>query len=93
LVTKQGQPAWNIGIIGLCSLVGALLASYDLTAELLNVGAFIAFMGINLSAIRAFYKRRESGSKFAFITDCLAPALGLLFCPAIWCNLHLPAHI
>jgi amino acid transporter len=93
LDAKRSQPAWNIATIGVCSLAGALLVSYERTAELLNFGAFLAFMGVNLSALRTFYLSREASRKASFAGDALVPALGFLFCLAIWWNLPTPARI
>jgi amino acid transporter len=90
---KRNQPSWNIWLIGICSFAGSMLVSYERTAELLNFGAFIAFMGVNLSAIRRLAFRPEPGRKSSFVTDAAVPALGFLFCLAIWWNLSLPARI
>jgi amino acid transporter len=90
---KHNHPSWNIWFIGICSFAGALLVSYERAAELLNFGAFLAFMGVNLSAIRTFYFRHEPGKKISFFPDVAVPALGFLFCLAIWWNLPAPAKI
>ena len=81
----------NVMIIGALSLAGALLVSYEQTAELLNFGAFLAFMGVNLAAIRTFWFRSQRRRRFA--ADALAPAAGFLFCFAIWWSLPVPARI
>ena len=93
---KRNHPSWNIWIIGICSFAGSLLVSYERTAELLNFGAFLAFMGVNLSAIRTFYFRPkpggpEPGRKVSFLADAAVPALGFLFCLVLWLNLPAPA--
>lgn len=93
LDTTRNQPAWNICILGICSFAGALLLSYERTAELLNFGAFLAFMGVNLSAIRTFYRQRRSGESASFLAGVLVPGLGFVFCLAIWSNLPVPARI
>ena len=41
------------------ALAGAFTVSYGLGAELLNFGAFIAFMGVNLSALLHYWWRAE----------------------------------
>ena len=38
-------------------LAGSLLMNYEHAAEVLNFGAFIAFMGVNLTVVRVFYRR------------------------------------
>jgi amino acid transporter len=90
---KRNQPSWNIWLIGICSFAGSLLVSYERSAELLNFGAFLAFMGVNLSAIRTFYFHSERGRTVAFFHDAVVPAVGFLFCLVIWWNLPLPARV
>ncbi|MBM3757323.1 MAG: APC family permease [Acidobacteria bacterium] len=72
-------PARNVLLIGAIALTGAYLMTYELGAELLNFGAFIGFMGVNLAAfLRAFRDRS---------IVCLAPALGFLLCFYMWLSL------
>ncbi len=57
-------PRNNVLLIGAVTLAGAFLMSYADGAELLNFGAFIAFMGVNAAAF-VHYKFR-SRDKVAF---------------------------
>ena len=79
------SPDVNIVLIGAAAFAGALVLRYELAAEVLNFGAFLAFMGVNLAAIRANAPRRWTGM--------IAPALGFLFCLAIWVSLPIPAKV
>lgn len=54
------QPSYNVWFVGLVALGGAVLLSYEAAAELLNFGAFVAFMGVNLAASRAALSERRS---------------------------------
>lgn len=92
LDARRNQPARNIWLIGLLAFGGALLAGYERAAELLNFGAFLAFMGVNAAAIRAFCFRR-SGRAPNLLLDAVVPALGFAFCLAIWWSLPAPAKI
>ncbi len=86
---RRRQPSLNICWIGAAALLGALLASYQRTAELLNFGAFLAFMGVNLAALRIFWgavPRRP-------VANFFVPLGGFLFCFAIWWNLSSAARI
>lgn len=86
-----GRLRGNVVMIGGVSLVAALVVSYEQTAELLNFGAFLAFMGVNLAAMKTFWFRAAGSRNFA--SDALAPAAGFLFCLAIWWSLPLPARL
>src|SRR5437867_773254 len=44
---KHGIPRNSVLFVGAIALIGAFLLTYQLGAELLNFGAFIAFMGVN----------------------------------------------
>jgi putrescine importer len=83
---RTNAPLFNICFIGVITIVGSLLLSYEHSAEVLNFGAFLAFMGVNAAVIRAFYFCRESGRRSLAI-DLIAPATGFLFCLVIWCSL------
>ena len=67
--------------------------SYELTAEILNFGAFLGFMGVNLAVIWQFWVRRVTGHDSNLFTDLVLPALGFLFCGVIWWGLAAPAKI
>jgi putrescine importer len=89
----RNTPWVNILLIGVLAYVGAQFMSYELTAELLNFGAFLGFMGVNLAVIREYWFRREEPGARNFLADVMLPALGLLFCAVIWVGLGRPAKI
>jgi hypothetical protein len=86
---ERHTPRNNVVIVGAIALAGAFLMSYERGAELLNFGAFIAFMGVNAAALVRYYIRAEKKS----IGNLLPPALGFLICAFIWWNLSTPAKI
>lgn len=90
---RTASPTWNIILVGIVSAIGALILNYERSAELINFGAFLAFMGVNLSVIRHSItgKFREAGH--GWFTGAVLPALGFLFCLSIWVNLSRPAQI
>jgi amino acid transporter len=90
---KTSIPDYNIMITGGLTLVISLLLSYQGAAELLNFGAFLGFMGVNLAAIRQFYFRRGPGEKRRFFSGVLIPFLGFAVCLVIWLSLPAPAKI
>jgi len=72
-------PALNVLLIGSIALAGALTMTYELGAELLNFGAFIGFIGVNLAAFLRAYRERSAAA--------LAPAAGFLLCLYMWASL------
>jgi len=63
--------------------------AYGLGAEMLNFGALIAFMGVNVAAFLRYYVRAPE-KKLSFL---IPPVLGFLICFGLWINLSRPAII
>ena len=84
LDAKRSQPAINIWITGVLALGGGLVLSYERSAELINFGAFLAFMGVNLAAIRVKPKP---------VAATVCAGLGFVFCLWIWWSLPQPAKL
>jgi amino acid transporter len=82
-------PANNILLVGALALAGAFLVNYQLGAELLNFGAFIAFMGVNLSAFVHYGWRAERRR----LRNMVPPLLGFGICAYIWLHLRTPALV
>ncbi|MGB8536927.1 MAG: APC family permease [Acidobacteriaceae bacterium] len=85
-------PTYNILLIGAIAYGGAIVLSYignayEHAGELLNFGAFLAFMGVNLSAFWHFGLMRR-GPRRRLVIDIFLPLLGLAFCASIWWNLN-----
>ena len=76
-------PANNVIFVGVIALIGAFLISYDNGAELLNFGALIAFMGVNLASLTHYYIRGADRTLGQFIP----PVLGFFICLFIWIHL------
>ncbi len=90
---KRHTPSYNIILAGAIALIGALAMTYQLGAELLNFGAFIAFMGVNLAALTHYFIRANSRSFRDALVYFVPPALGFLVCLYIWWSLRTPAKI
>jgi amino acid transporter len=91
---KRHVPRNNVVFVGLVALVGSLLVSwgvfsYGLGAEMLNFGALIAFMGVNLAAFVRYFVREKKHT----IGNFLPPLAGFLICLLLWLNLSWPAKI
>jgi putrescine importer len=89
---KRSTPVYNILLVGVFVYIGSLCLNFERAAELINFGAFIAFMGVNAAVIRQFHFLRPKGER-RLISDVLLPAGGFLFCFAIWVSLPGQAKI
>src|SRR4029077_1107361 len=81
---KRHVPRNNVFFVGAVALAGALLVtiglfSYGLGAEMLNFGALIAFMGVNMAAFVRYYVREGGKSPIPpLVLTALVIALVLL---------------
>ncbi len=93
LSPKTGMPSFNILLVGVGAFAGALVLNYERAAELINFGAFLAFIGVNAAALlHALRNDRPLGASGIF-SKIVAPVGGLVFCLAIWVSLPRPAFI
>ena len=86
---QRHVPRNNVIFVGVIALVGSWLVTYSLGAEMLNFGALIAFMGVNLAAFTRYFVRGAEKK----VTHLLPPLLGFAICLLLWLNLSLPAKI
>jgi amino acid transporter len=86
---KRHVPRNNVIFVGVIALAGAFVISYGLGAEMLNFGALIAFMGVNLAAFMRYFVREDKKK----ITNFFPPLAGFLICLLLWLNLSRPAKI
>jgi amino acid transporter len=90
-------PTNNILLIGALAFVGAVLlnyigSAYEHAGELLNFGAFLAFMGVNFACFWQFSViSKKTGEKRKLLRDAILPLLGFAFCALIWFNLNVIA--
>jgi len=80
-------PSNNIILVGVFTLAGAFVLTYDLGAEMLNFGALIAFMGVNMSSFVHYFLRAERKTFGSFIV----PFLGFGICLYLWLSLGVTA--
>jgi putrescine importer len=76
---KRHVPRNNVIFAGVIALAGAFIISYGLGAEMLNFGALIAFMGVNMAAFFRYHVREKGGSPiFPLAITAIVIALVLL---------------
>ena len=84
---KSRIPRNNVIFVGGVALAGAFVITYDQGADLLNFGALLAFMGVNIAALVRYYVRAKEKK----MLDLIAPLLGFVICAFIWSQLSRPA--
>ncbi len=89
----SNTPTYNIVLIGLLAYTGAVAlnyigSAYQHAGELLNFGAFLAFMGVNLATFWQFSMVAKAGYKRRILADAVLPLFGFAFCAVIWWNLN-----
>ena len=82
-------PRNNVILVGAFVLAGGFALTYQLGAEMLNFGAFIAFMGVNLAAFSRYWVKAEKRR----VTDFVLPLLGFAICGYLWLSLRWPAKL
>jgi amino acid transporter len=90
---RHNTPTRNVWLVGVLAYIGALMVSYESGGEILNFGAFLAYMGVNLATFWQFtiisppeYRRRP-------LHDIVIPLIGFLFCLWIWFGLGKTAKV
>jgi len=89
----SSTPTYNILLIGGLAFGGAVIlnyigSAYEHAGELLNFGAFLAFMGVNFACFWQFSVATKPGYKRRILPDTILPLIGFAFCGLIWWNLN-----
>ncbi len=90
---RFSTPVRGIYLMGAVSLVGSLALHFQLVVELLNFGAFVGFILVNLSVVRYFYFGRRDRSRIKVLTDLVFPLCGAAVCTYVWLNLTWKAQM
>ena len=81
---RYSTPTRSIYLMGAISLIGAMAVRFQLAAELLNFGAFVGFILVNLSVVRHYYIRLGERRGVCLFTNLLFPLAGALVCSYVW---------
>ncbi len=90
---KYSTPVRSIYLMGAISLFGAVALRFQLVVELLNFGAFVGFILVNLSVIRHFFLNQGKRAGWDILSNLLCPAAGAVVCTYIWLNLTFAAQL
>jgi putrescine importer len=80
LSAKKGNPVFDVWIVGVLAYIGVVTVPWERAAEIVTFGALLAFMGVNLAAIRHFWFSREAVGHRRFFVDAFVPGFGFVFC-------------
>jgi amino acid transporter len=89
LAPRTRIPRNNIVLVGVLALAGAFAISFEIGCEMLNFGALIGFMGVNLSAFVRYYIRGNRKNPL----NLVLPLTGFLICLYLWLSLSPLAKI
>ncbi len=84
---RLGTPVYSVLLMGGVHLAGALILKYTEAAELVNFGAFIGFMLVNLCVVRHFWLRLGLRQGGQLVTNLILPISGFIICFYIWLHL------
>ncbi|WP_348265102.1 APC family permease [Telmatobacter sp. DSM 110680] len=82
-------PRNNVLLIGAVCLAGAMILNFDLGAELLNYGALLAFIGVNLSSLLRGWRH----GRWSQLVPMLISLAGMFTCAVLWWNLSPKAKV
>jgi putrescine importer len=88
LNAHRGNPSYNVLIAGALAYLGTLTMEWERSVEILNYGALIAFMAVNLAAVRYFGFSPGMDGKRHLLLDVIVPSLGFVFCLVIFLGLQ-----
>jgi putrescine importer len=84
----RGNPTYNVAIVGAVAYFCTLTMQWEKSIEILNFGALLAFMAVNLAAVRHFGFNSELRETRNVFLDIIIPGLGFVFCLIIFLGLQ-----
>ena len=88
LNAERGNPSYNVLIAGVLAYIGTLTMGWERSVEILNFGALMAFMAVNLAAVRHFGFNPTLVERRKLFLDIIVPSLGFAFCLIIFLGLQ-----
>lgn len=85
---KRRSPSYNVLLVGVLAYIGTLTMAWERSVEILNFGALLAFMAVNLVALRHFGLAQQPGVARNLVLDFIAPSVGFVFCLVIFLGLQ-----
>jgi putrescine importer len=88
LNAERGNPSYNVLIVGSLAYLGSLTMGWERSIEILNFGALLAFMAVNLAALRHFGFSPKGAEERRPLLDVFVPGMGFVFCLVIFLGLQ-----
>jgi putrescine importer len=80
LSPKNSNPIYAVWIVGVLAYIGVITIPWEHAAEIVTFGALLAFMGVNLAALKHFWFSAEAIGHRNFFGDAFVPGFGITFC-------------
>jgi len=80
-------PIYSVLLMGGIAMIGALLLDLDQGAELVNFGACLGFMAVNLSVLGHYFIRGGDRGAARLWANLICPLLGFVICFYIWLSI------
>jgi len=93
LSRRSQNPTYNIFIVGAIAFTGSVFLPLERACDLLNFGAFLGYMGVNLAVIWSYFINPPQDYKRLVFKDLVLPVIGFIFCFVIWLCLPLLSKI
>ena len=86
-------PIYTLLFIGAIAAGGAMLMDLNEAAQLVNFGACLGFMAVNVAVFNLYFVRLRRRRGAEFLKNLAAPCLGFLICFCIWLSISERAMI
>jgi amino acid transporter len=93
LSPRNQTPTRNIVLVGILAFIGTVVLKFDVACDLLNFGAYLGFMGVNISTFFCYYLKPPPQHRRHFLWDAFIPLMGFLLCLIFWIGLPHTAQI
>ena len=72
---RLGTPVYSVLLMGVVHLLGAAFLKFGEAAEVINFGAFVGFMTVNLAVIRHYFLRLKQRSGTQLLSESGVPSV------------------
>jgi len=80
-------PIYSVLLMGVIAAIGGVLLDLDQAAELVNFGACLGFMAVNLSVLSHYFVRRRERGVSRLWANLVCPLAGFVICFYIWLSI------